>query len=70
MVRFSYLSNNLVPMMWNFIELEAIYTFSTASKKVYNLTHELLREHYGLKSSCLPSVTPVPSLESQVYLGE
>ena len=37
-------------MMWNFIELKAIYNFSTASKKVYNLSHELLREHYELQS--------------------
>lgn len=48
MVGFSNLSNELVLMIWDFVELEDIYSFSTVSKQVYLLTHDLLREHWRL----------------------
>lgn len=35
-------------MIWDFVELDDIYIFSTVSKKVDFLTHELLREHCRL----------------------
>ncbi len=49
MVGFSNLSNELVLMIWDLVELEDIYSFSTVSKQVYLLTHDRLREHWRLK---------------------
>ena len=49
MVGFSDLSNELVLLIWNLVEVEDVYSFSTVSKKVYLLTQELLREHCRLK---------------------
>lgn len=49
MVGFSDLSNELVLIIWNFVEVDDVYNFSTFSKKVYLQTHELLREHCRLK---------------------
>lgn len=49
MVGFSDLSNELVLMIWNSVEVQDVYSFSTLSKKVYLLTHDLLREHCKLQ---------------------
>lgn len=49
MLGFSDLSNELVLIIWNFVEVDDVYNFSTFSKKVYLQTHELLREHCRLK---------------------
>ena len=49
MVGFSNLSKELVLMIWDFVELKDIYSFSTVSKQVYLLTHDLLREHWRLE---------------------
>lgn len=51
MVNFSDLSNELVLMIWDLVELEDVYSFSTISKNVYLLTHDLLREHSRLRES-------------------
>ena len=48
MVGFPDLSNEILLMIWDLVELEDVYTFSTISKNVYLLTHELLCEHYRL----------------------
>ena len=53
MVKFSDLSNELVLMIWDLIELEDLCSFSTVSKNVYLLTHDLLREHYKLGASSI-----------------
>ena len=48
MVGFNDLSNELILMIWEYAELEDVYNFSTASKKVYLLVRENLREHCRL----------------------
>ncbi|CAF9940069.1 hypothetical protein IMSHALPRED_001737 [Imshaugia aleurites] len=49
MVWFSDLSKELILLIWDLVELEDIYSFSTVTKEVYLLTYELLREHFRLK---------------------
>lgn len=49
MVGFFDLSNELILMIWDVVEVEDVYNFSTLSKKVYLLTQELLKEHCRLE---------------------
>ena len=60
MVGFHDLSNELVLMIWDFVELEDLNSFSTISKKVLLLTHELLCEHRRLdqRLSAINNVRP------------
>ena len=48
MIGFSSLSNEVILMIWNCVEVEDIYNFSTVSKKVYHLVRNALREHCKL----------------------
>ena len=65
MMGFSDLSNEIIFMIWDLVEVEDVYSFSTISKNVYLLTHELLREHYRLGQR-LSNINCVCS-ESGVY---
>ena len=68
MVGFSDLSNEIVLMIWDLVELEDVCSFSTISKNVYLLTHELLREHckLGQKLSNINTVYPEPGVYGRV----
>lgn len=47
---FSNLSNELILMIWDLVEIEDVYSFSTISKRVYLLVREALREHCELSN--------------------
>ena len=48
MASFTSLSNELILLMWDFVEVEDVYSFSTISKQVYFLVRKELREHCEL----------------------
>ena len=68
MMGFSDLSNEIVLMIWDLVEVEDVYSFSTISKNVYLLTHELLREHcrLGHRLSTINSVCSEPGVYGRV----
>ena len=49
MAGFSNLPSELILMLWHRVEVDGFYNFSTASKRVYSLSREMLREHCDLK---------------------
>ncbi|KAK3170822.1 hypothetical protein OEA41_002906 [Lepraria neglecta] len=42
-------ARELILMLWHRVEVDDVYNFSTASKRVYSLSREILREHCDLK---------------------
>ncbi len=48
MATFTTLSNELILVIWDFVEVEDVYNFSTISKQVYSLVRKVLREHCQL----------------------
>ena len=49
MAGFSDLPSELILMLWHRVEVDDVCNFSTASKRVYSLSREKLREHCDLK---------------------
>ena len=49
MAGFSNLPSELILMLWHRVEVDDFYNFSTASKRVYSLSREMLREHCDFK---------------------
>lgn len=49
MVGFSDLPGELILMLWHRVEVDDVYNFSAASKRVSSLSREMLREHCDLK---------------------
>ncbi len=64
MASFTSLSNELILAIWDFVEVEDVYSFSTISKQVYFLVRKELREHCELmkRLSTISNVAAKPGI--------
>ena len=70
MVGFSDLSNELVLMMWDFVDLKDIYLLYSFLRMSNSKPTSCRASTTGSNIDPVPSVTWVPNLESLVYLTE